>query len=88
MRNLGIFLKIQKNGSVPIRRKKTEDIAGYFTGGKESSDSRKDWFAVGGYKKMANELGGMDTAFLEEFVDKMKVLLAEYNEKGYLTDAF
>ena len=27
-----------------------------------TSDSRKDWFAVGDYKKMPNEVGGMDTA--------------------------
>lgn len=46
-----------------------------------TSDSRKDWFAVGDYKKMPNEVGGMDTALLEEVVDKMKALLAEYNRK-------
>ena len=27
-----------------------------------TSDSRKEWFAVGDYKKMPNEVGGMDTA--------------------------
>ena len=27
-----------------------------------TSDSRKDWFAVGDYKKLPNEVGGMDTA--------------------------
>lgn len=46
-----------------------------------TSDSRKDWFAVGDYKKMPNEVGGMDTALPEEVVDKMKALLAEYNRK-------
>ena len=46
-----------------------------------TSDSRKDWFAVGDYKKMPNEVGGMDTVLPEEVADKMKALLAEYNSK-------
>ena len=44
-----------------------------------TSDSRKEWFAVGDYKKMPNEVGGMDTALPEEVADKMKALLTEYN---------
>ena len=31
-----------------------------------TSDSRKDWFAVGDYKKLPNEVGGMETALPEE----------------------
>ena len=31
-----------------------------------TSDSRKDWFAVGDYKTMPNEVGGMETALPEE----------------------
>ena len=46
-----------------------------------TSDHRKDWFAVGDYKKLPNEVGGMDTALPEEVADKMKALLAEYNAK-------
>ena len=46
-----------------------------------TSDSRKDRFAVGGYKKMLNEVGGMDTALPEEVADKMKTLIKEYNDK-------
>ena len=46
-----------------------------------TSDSRKDWFAVGDYKKLPNEVGGRDTALPEEVADKMKVLLTEYNAK-------
>ena len=46
-----------------------------------TSDSRKDWFAVGDYKKMPNEVGGMETALPEEVADKMKTLLSEYNAK-------
>ena len=44
-----------------------------------TSDSRKDWFVVGEYKKIPNEVGGMDTALPEEVADKMKTLLKEYN---------
>ena len=46
-----------------------------------TSDSRKDWFAVGAYKKLPNEVGGIDTALPEEVSDKMKALLVEYNSK-------
>jgi Fic family protein len=46
-----------------------------------TSDSRKDWFAVGDYKKLPNEVGGMDTTLPEEVADQMKVLLSEYNAK-------
>lgn len=44
-----------------------------------TSDSRKDWFAVGDYKKMPNEVGGMTTVLPENVADKMKILLTEYN---------
>ena len=50
-----------------------------------TSDSRKEWFAVGEYKKVPNEVGGMDTALPEEVADQMKTLLTEYNAKGEKT---
>lgn len=46
-----------------------------------TSDSRKDWFSVGNYKKLPNEVGGMETALPEEVANKMKKLLSEYNNK-------
>lgn len=46
-----------------------------------TSDSRKDWFAVGDYKKMPNEVGGRETALPEEVSNKMKRLLLTYNSK-------
>jgi Fic family protein len=46
-----------------------------------TSDSRKDWFAVGDYKKVPNEVGGMDTALPEEVGAQMKALLSEYSAK-------
>ena len=44
-----------------------------------TSDSRKDWFAVGEYKRLPNEVGGMHTSLPEEVADKMKALLSDYN---------
>ncbi len=46
-----------------------------------TSDARKDWFAVGEYKKVPNEVGGMDTVLPEDVADQMKALLTEYNSK-------
>ncbi len=44
-----------------------------------TSDSRKDWFAVGDYKKFPNEVGGRETALPEDVAGRMRTLLAEYN---------
>jgi len=50
-----------------------------------TSDSRKDGFAVGDYKRLPNEVGGMSTALPEEVADKMKALLTAYNAKKQKT---
>lgn len=50
-----------------------------------TSDSRKEWFAVGDYKKLPNEVGGRETALPEEVADQMKALLKTYNEKAEKT---
>lgn len=44
-----------------------------------TSDSRKDWFSVGEYKKLPNEVGGSETALPEEVPFKMRELLKKYN---------
>lgn len=46
-----------------------------------TSDSKKDWFAVGDYKKFPNEVGNMKTPIPEEVDNLMKDLLKEYNSK-------
>jgi len=46
-----------------------------------TSDSRKDWFAVGEYKKFPNEVGGIETVLPEDVSSKIKALLAEYRLK-------
>lgn len=37
-----------------------------------TNDSRKDWFAVGDYKKLPNEVGRMQTALPKEVVGKKR----------------
>ena len=44
-----------------------------------TSDSRKDWFAVGEYKKLPNEVGGSDTTLPENVGAEMRKLLTSYN---------
>lgn len=44
-----------------------------------TSDSRKDWFAVGEYKKLPNEVGGMDTTMPEDVAREIKSLFSWYN---------
>ena len=44
-----------------------------------TSDSRKDWFAVGEYKRLPNEVGGSDTTHPEDVGAEMRKLLASYN---------
>ena len=45
-----------------------------------TSDSQKEWFTVGDYKKLANEVGGEETTDPKEVHKEMKQLLAEYNQ--------
>ena len=44
-----------------------------------TSDSRKEWFAVGDYKRLANEVGDHETVEPKEVHKHMKALLAQYN---------
>lgn len=44
-----------------------------------TSDSRLDWFAVGEYKKVANEVGGAGTSSPKRVAADMRALLADYN---------
>ena len=44
-----------------------------------TSDSRKDWFAVGEYKKLPNEVGGRETTSPELVEKQIRELLKTYN---------
>lgn len=51
-----------------------------------TSDSSKDWFNVGEYKKLPNEVGGNETCPPKEVATKMKALLSNYHsieKKGF-----
>lgn len=43
-----------------------------------TSDSRKSWFAVGDYKRLANEIGGEATTMPEDVHKAVKALLSDY----------
>ena len=47
-----------------------------------TSDSCKDWFAVGDYKRLPNEVGGEQTCEPERVQESMQRLLEWYNAKG------
>lgn len=44
-----------------------------------TSDSRYDWFAVGEYKRLPNEVGGMETCLPENVHTELRDLLRNYN---------
>ena len=44
-----------------------------------TTDASKDWFAVGDYKRLPNEVGGHETALPEEVAKEMKSLLKAYD---------
>ena len=46
-----------------------------------TSDSRKEWFAVGEYKKIPNEVGGRETTPPEQVAHQIKALLSAYHQK-------
>ncbi len=50
-----------------------------------TSDSKKDWFAVGDYKKLPNEVGGNETTAPEKVSAEIKKLLSAYNENDNQT---
>jgi Fic family protein len=50
-----------------------------------TSDSRKDWFNVGAYKKMPNEVGGLETCKPQEVETQMKKLLLDYHNVEHKT---
>ena len=53
----------------------------HFTLKSGTSDSRKEWFNVGEYKKLPNEVEGKETAKPEDTANKIKTILKDYNQK-------
>ncbi|MGL5434168.1 MAG: Fic family protein [Lachnospiraceae bacterium] len=50
-----------------------------------TSDSRKNWFVVGDYKKLPNEVGGRETTPPEQVQTEIKELLRYYNSSNRRT---
>ena len=46
-----------------------------------TSDASKSWFAVGDYKRLPNEVGGMETTHPSEVGKDIRALLRSYNSK-------
>ena len=46
-----------------------------------TSDSRKEWFNVGDYKRLPNEVGGQSTCPPDQVHPQMKALLKAFNDK-------
>lgn len=63
----------------PLSEKLIKDIHGILKRG--TSDAGKSWFTVGDYKKLPNEVGGIETASPENVVIEMKALLNDYKAK-------
>jgi len=53
----------------------------HYTLKSSTSDSRKDWFKIGDYKKLPNEVGGTETCPPKDVHAEMKDLLEVYNAK-------
>ena len=43
-----------------------------------TSDSRKDWFAVGDFKRLPNEVGGEETCPPEQVTERMEEMISDY----------
>ena len=61
----------------PLTEELTKQLHGILKTG--TSDSRKDWFAVGDYKRLPNEVGGEQTCEPERVQESMQRLLEWYN---------
>ena len=71
--------RIIDNAKAPLTEKFIKELHRMLKNG--TGDSGKDWFAVGDYKKMPNEVGGMETTLPENVSAEMKALLKAYNAK-------
>lgn len=67
-----------------VNKKITEDMIKklYFILKTGTSDSQKEWFRVGEYKKYPNEVGGRETTSPENVYKEMKELLKDYYLKS------
>lgn len=69
--------KIIDSARSPLTEKLIKELHRTLKSG--TSDSQKEWFNVGEYKSIPNEVGGISTAEPEAVADEMKCLLEKYN---------
>lgn len=61
----------------PLTEGFIKQLHGVLKGG--TGDSSKEWFAVGRYKRLPNEVGGLETTSPEDVPGRMKKLLCDYD---------
>lgn len=70
---------IIKHATVELTEDFVKQLHGMLKAG--TSDSWKDWFAVGDYKRLPNEVGGKETTPPEEVHQHMQRLLSDYHAR-------
>ena len=75
--------EIIDNAKAPLSDKLIKNL--HFILKTGTGDSKKDWFAVGEYKRLPNEVGGIDTTLPEDVPIEMKRLIDSYNAKKDIT---
>ena len=75
--------KVIDKATAPISEKLIKELHSILKA--STADSKKDWFAVGDYKKLPNEVGDRETAAPEEVHSKIAQLLDNYNKKRNVT---
>ena len=68
------------NAHLPLSEKYIKELHFILKNG--TSDSRLDWFLVGEYKRLPNEVGGIDTTAPESVAKEMRALINTYSEKS------
>ncbi len=66
------------NADIVLSEQLIKDLHGILKNG--TSDSLKSWLAVGDYKQLPNEVGGIETSLPEDVHKHMEKLLNSYNE--------
>ena len=75
--------EIIDNAKSPLSEKLIKNL--HFILKTGTGDSKKNWFAVGEYKKLPNEVGGIDTTLPEDVPTEMKRMIDSYNSKKDIT---
>lgn len=75
--------EIIDNAKAPLSEKLIKNLHLILKTG--TTDASKGWFAVGDYKKVPNEVGGIETTLPEDVPAEIKKLIDSYNAKKTVT---